>query len=79
MADTGHCAGLDRHDCVSDSTLSRDCLEIDMGLVSAMELDRAALQDICDRRAEAKLPKRSGMGAGVVKEGLGSVEFTVLR
>ena len=49
VADTGCCAGLDRHDCVTDNPLSRDCLEIDMGLISATELCWVAPWDVCDR------------------------------
>ena len=85
MPDTGRSTGLDHHDCVSESALSRDCLDIDIGLVSATEPDRAVLRDVYGRSAIAKLPARSGMETvplGVEREErkvLGSEEVAVLR
>ena len=72
MAGTRCRASRDRRDCVSERALSRDCLEIDIGLVSAMEPDWEALRDISGRHAVAKLPKMSGMEAErEEREGLG--------
>ena len=47
-------AGLDRHNCVRDRALSRDCLKMDTG----PRADRAVLQDISVRHAVARLAER---------------------
>ena len=45
VTETRRRTGLDRRDCVRDRALSRDSLEIDLGLGSATGADRAVVWD----------------------------------
>ena len=60
VAETGCRTSLDRHDCVWDSGLSRDSLEMDFGASSAMGADQAVARNVCVRRPVPELPIRPG-------------------
>ena len=60
VTEMGRRAGPDRCNCVWDSALSRDSLEMDFGASSVMGADRAEAQDVCVRGGVPELPIMSG-------------------